>query len=92
MGHVPGMRQTKNAYEILVGKPGWKNGLEDLGVGGRILLKLRFQALTAATMNMAGFCVVAPHNMVVVYRRFRGTFCLHHQGDDLIFLMMEDLW
>jgi hypothetical protein len=35
---------------------------------------------------MAVFWVVAPCNLVDVYRRFRGTYCLHHQGD----LMTEE--
>jgi hypothetical protein len=25
---------------------------------------------------------VAPCSLVEVYRRFRGAYCLHHQGDD----------
>jgi hypothetical protein len=33
-------------------------------------------------MKMAVFWVVAPCSLVDVYRRFRGTCCLHHQGDD----------
>jgi hypothetical protein len=31
-------------------------------------------------MKMAVFWVVAPCSLVEVYRRFRGTCCLHHQG------------
>jgi hypothetical protein len=30
---------------------------------------------------MAVFWVVAPHILVEVYRRFRGAYSLHHQGD-----------
>jgi hypothetical protein len=30
---------------------------------------------------MAVFWVVAPCSLVEVYQRFRGTCCLHHQGD-----------
>jgi hypothetical protein len=36
---------------------------------------------------MAVFWVVVPSSLVEVYRRFRGPFCLHHQGD--IALTME---
>jgi hypothetical protein len=36
-------------------------------------------------MKIAVFWVVAPCNLVEVYRRFRGACCLHHQGT----LMME---
>jgi hypothetical protein len=31
-------------------------------------------------MKMAAFWVVAPCRLVRVYRRFRGMYCLHHQG------------
>jgi hypothetical protein len=41
-------------------------------------------------MKMAVFWDIAPCSLVEVYRRFRGAFCLHHQGDEsLITLMME---
>jgi hypothetical protein len=33
-------------------------------------------------MKMAVFWVVAPCGLVEVYRRFRGLYCLHHQGDE----------
>jgi hypothetical protein len=32
-------------------------------------------------MKMAVFWVVAPCRLVRVYRRFRGLYCLHHQGE-----------
>jgi hypothetical protein len=40
---------------------------------------------------MAVFWVVAPCSLVAVYRPFRGTCCIHHQGDasSIIALMME---
>jgi uncharacterized membrane protein YesL len=41
---------------------------------------VRFQVVTAASMKMAVFWVVAPYNLVEVYRCFRGASCLHHQG------------
>jgi hypothetical protein len=40
---------------------------------------VRFQVLTAASMKMAVLWVVVPCTLVEVYRRFRGTCCLHHQ-------------
>jgi hypothetical protein len=43
----------------------------------------RFQVLTAASMKMAVFRVVAPYSLVEVYSRFRGAYCHHHQGDNL---------
>jgi hypothetical protein len=39
--------------------------------------------LAAASMKMAVFWVLAPWSLVEAYRRFRGTCCLHHQGDAL---------
>jgi hypothetical protein len=33
------------------------------------------------TMKMAVFWDVAPCNLVDIDRRFRETYCLHHQGD-----------
>jgi hypothetical protein len=32
-------------------------------------------------MKMAVFWVVSPCSLVDVFRRFRGSYCLHHQGD-----------
>jgi hypothetical protein len=40
-----------------------------------------FEVLTAASMKMAVFWVVASCSLVEVFRRFRGARCLHHQGD-----------
>jgi hypothetical protein len=40
-----------------------------------------FQILTAATTKMAVFWVGAPCSLTEDYIRFRGTCCLHHQGD-----------
>jgi hypothetical protein len=44
--------------------------------------RLRFEVLTAASMKMDVFWVVAPCNLSEVYRHFRGDCCLHHQGDE----------
>jgi hypothetical protein len=40
-----------------------------------------FEVLTAVSMKMAVFWVVAPCSLVEVYQRFGGPCCLHHQGD-----------
>jgi hypothetical protein len=40
-----------------------------------------FEVLTAVSMKIAVFWVVAPCSLVEVYQRFRGPCCLHHQGD-----------
>jgi hypothetical protein len=46
---------------------------------GNFTCSVRFQVLTASSMKMAVFYVVAPCSLVV-YRRFKGANCLHHQG------------
>jgi hypothetical protein len=38
-----------------------------------------FQVLTAASMNMTVFWEVVLCCLVEIDRRFRGTYCLHHQ-------------
>jgi hypothetical protein len=43
---------------------------------------VRFEVLTAVSTKMAVFWVVAQCCLVEVYRRLRGPFCLHHQGDN----------
>jgi hypothetical protein len=43
---------------------------------------VRFLVLTAASMKMAGFWVVAPCSLVEVYHRFRGACSLHHRDDE----------
>jgi hypothetical protein len=42
---------------------------------------VKFHVLTAASMKIAVFWDVAPCSLVQVYRRFRGVYYLHHQGD-----------
>jgi hypothetical protein len=37
--HMAGMGEKRNAYRILVRKPKRQRPLEDLGIGGRIILK-----------------------------------------------------
>jgi hypothetical protein len=46
----------------------------------KLIEMVRFQVLTAASMKMTVFWVVAPCNLIDVYRHFRGACCLHHQG------------
>jgi hypothetical protein len=41
-----------------------------------------FEVLTAVSMKIAVFWVVAPCNLVEVYERFREPCCHHHQGDE----------
>jgi hypothetical protein len=40
------------------------------------------EVLTAVSMKMAVFWVVAPCRLVSVYQRFRCRYCLHHQGGE----------
>jgi len=50
---------------------------------------VRFQVITAASMKFWVFCDVAPDSFQVV-RRFRGAYCIHHQGVEwFIALIME---
>jgi hypothetical protein len=44
-------------------------------------LFVRFEVFTAASIKMTVFMVVAPCSLVEVYRRFRDSCSLHHQGD-----------
>jgi hypothetical protein len=44
---------------------------------------VRFQVLTALSLNMTVFWDVAPCSLVEVDRHFRGAYGLHHQGDEL---------
>jgi hypothetical protein len=44
------------------------------------VLCVRYQVLKAAGMKMAAFWDTAPRSLKV-YHRFRGAYCLHHQGD-----------
>jgi hypothetical protein len=46
-----------------------------------ILPTATFEVLTATSMKTAVFWVAATCSLVEVYHRFRGTCCLHHQGD-----------
>jgi hypothetical protein len=41
-----------------------------------------FQVLTAVSMKMTVFWDAAPCSLVEIDRRFRGTYCLHHRGDN----------
>jgi hypothetical protein len=51
-----------------------------LSIRRRFNKPVRFQFLTAASMKLAVIWVEAPCSLIEVYRRFRGTCCLHHQG------------
>jgi hypothetical protein len=42
-GYIAGMRENRNAYRILVGKPKGKDHYEDQNVGGRTILKCVFE-------------------------------------------------
>jgi hypothetical protein len=43
-------------------------------------------------LTIAVFWVVAPCSLVEVYRRFRGTCCLHHQGHRIIAISTPLNW
>jgi hypothetical protein len=50
---------------------------------------VRFQVFMAASMKFRVFWDVVPCSHVEVDRSFRGAYCLHHQGEEFIALMME---
>jgi hypothetical protein len=60
-----------------MGNRRYKNG-RSLGLD----VKKRFKVLTAASMKMTAFWDIAPCSLIEVDRRFRGAYCVHHQGDD----------
>jgi hypothetical protein len=45
------------------------------------LFFVTFQGLTAAIMKITVFWDVVPCSLVEIDRRFRGTYCLHHQSN-----------
>jgi hypothetical protein len=42
---------------------------------------VEFEILTADSMQMALFWVVAPCSLAEIYQHFRGTCCPHNEGD-----------
>jgi hypothetical protein len=60
--------------------------MEDMGilrnkVAGETIVRVGFEVLTAVSMKMAVFWVVAPCRLVEVYQRFKGP-CSGHRPDD----------
>jgi hypothetical protein len=47
-----------------------------------MIVQVRFQVVTAASMKMAVFWVAAPCSLVDVYPCFIGAYCLRHRLDD----------
>jgi hypothetical protein len=43
---------------------------------------MRFKVLTATSMKMIVIWDAAPCSLVEIDQHFRGSYCLHHQGDD----------
>jgi hypothetical protein len=54
--------------------------------------EVRFEVLKAVRTKMAVFWVAAPCSLVEVYQRFRGTCCLHHQGDLQIYILLNAIF
>jgi hypothetical protein len=48
----------------------------------KLVIQVGFEVVTAVSMKIAVFWVVAPCCLVEVYQRFSGPCCRHHQGDD----------
>jgi hypothetical protein len=47
-----------------------------------ILYSVRFQVLVTASMKFRAFWNVLLCSQVDIARRFRGAYCVHHQGDE----------
>jgi hypothetical protein len=47
------------------------------------IFRARFQVLTAASMKFRVSFDVLPCSQVDVDQRFRGVYCLHHQGGEI---------
>jgi hypothetical protein len=43
---------------------------------------LRFYVFTAVSMKIRAFWDIVPCSLIGVHWRFRGAYCLHHQGND----------
>jgi hypothetical protein len=50
---------------------------------------VKLQVLMVASMKMIAFWDIVPCSFIEVDQRFRGAYCLHHQGNKCITLMME---
>jgi hypothetical protein len=55
-------------------------------------LRMWLEVFMAVTMMMAVFWVVAPCRLVWVYQRFRGLYCLHHQGEEPVINSYQSTW
>jgi hypothetical protein len=62
----------------------WRNhyGIRQIRILRTSTNFVRFQVLTAASMKMVVFWVVAPCSLVEVYRNFKDDCCLRHQSDE----------
>jgi hypothetical protein len=58
----------------------WKAVCSELLSEHNVLLS-RILSSDGVVYDVAVFWVVAPCTFVQVYQRFRGLYCLHHQGD-----------
>jgi hypothetical protein len=43
---------------------------------------VRFQVLSGTSIKMTALWDMTPCSLVIVYRRFRGAYCLHHEDDE----------
>jgi hypothetical protein len=57
-------------------------------VGAETYILLTFAQITVE-LTFRVFWYIAPCNLVEVDRRFTDAYCLHYQGDEFIYLMME---
>jgi hypothetical protein len=59
-----------------------KSSRSKVSISCRRKEKFEISCCRSGEYEMAVFWVVAPCSLVEVYQRFRGSYCLHHQGGE----------
>jgi hypothetical protein len=64
----------------------WRSGSDLQQSNQSNIWNMRFQVLTAASKKIKASWDTAMCSLVEVDRRFRGTYCIHHQGDKSVYI------
>jgi hypothetical protein len=75
------MRKTTERLSLDSGSPGRDSNVE-LQSTKHKSHQMRLQVLMATRLKTVVFWGVAPSSLVETDWRFRGAYCLHHQGDE----------